>query len=87
MLGGSARRKGQTVTDASKPARSAEELELAAGLVEPARAEGVDLAGPGGLLVGLTKTVREAGLEAELAEHVGYERHRPARTRGQDRRQ
>lgn len=63
------------MTDTSRQARSAEDLELAAGLVERARAEGVDLVGPGGLLAGLTKTVLEAGLEAELAEHLGYERH------------
>jgi hypothetical protein len=36
---------------------------LAARLVEQARAEGVDLVGPGGLLTGLTKTVLETALE------------------------
>ena len=44
-------------------------------LVERARAEGVDLVGPGGLLGDLTKRVLEAGLEAEMTEHLGYERH------------
>jgi putative transposase len=44
-------------------------------LVERARAEGVELVGPGGLLGDLTKRVLEAGLEAEMTEHLGYERH------------
>jgi hypothetical protein len=35
-------------------------------LVERARAEGVELVGPGGLLSGLTKTVLETALEAEI---------------------
>src|SRR5262249_35551733 len=39
------------------------------------RAEGVSLVGPGGLLSGLTKTVLETALEAEMTEHVGYEPH------------
>jgi transposase-like protein len=52
--------------------------ELAVELLERARAEGADLVGPGGLLAGLTKRVLEAGLEAELTEHVGYEPYDPA---------
>jgi putative transposase len=52
--------------------------ELAEQLVEQARAEGVDLVGPGGLLGDLTKRVLEAGLEAEMTDHLGYERHDPA---------
>ena len=43
-----------------------------------AKAEGVSLVGPGGLLSGLTKTVLEASLEAELSEHLCYEPHYPA---------
>ena len=35
--------------------------------------------GPGGLLAGLTKTVLESALEAELTEHVGYDRARSGR--------
>ena len=38
--------------------------ELAEQLVEQARAEGVDLVGPGGLLGDVTKRVLEAGLAA-----------------------
>ncbi len=42
-------------------------------LVERARAEGLDLVGPEGLLAGVTKRVVESALEAELTEHLGYE--------------
>ena len=52
--------------------------QLARDLVERARAEGVELIGPGGLLTGLTKTVLETALEAEMTGHLGYEKHDPA---------
>ena len=45
---------------------------LAAELFERASSEGVSLVGPGGLLAELTRRVLEAGLEAELDEHLGY---------------
>src|SRR5207247_9506214 len=48
---------------------------VAQELVERARSEGVELVGPGGLLTGLTKTVLETALEAELDEHLGYAKH------------
>ena len=51
---------------------------LAVELLERARSEGVELVGPGGLLAELTKRVLEAGLEAELTEHVGYAPYDPA---------
>jgi transposase-like protein len=47
---------------------------MAAELVGKARADGVDLVGPGGLLSSLTKQVLETALEAEMDEHLGYER-------------
>ena len=46
--------------------------------MEQARADGLALTGPGGLLTGLTKTVLETALEAEMTEHLGYARHDPA---------
>ena len=52
--------------------------QLARDLVERARAEGVELTGPGGLLTGLTKAVLETALEAEMTGHLGYEKHDPA---------
>ena len=56
--------------DEGRPDRS-----LAEQLVEQARADGVDLVGPDGLLAGLTKQVLEAGLEVEMDEHLGYAKH------------
>lgn len=52
--------------------------QLARDLVERACAEGVELLGPGGLLSGLTKTVLETALEAEMTGHLGYDKHDPA---------
>ena len=57
---------------------TAAEEDLARSLMERAKAEGVSLVGPGGLLSGLTKTVLETALEAELTEDLGYEPHEPA---------
>ena len=56
--------------------------QLAQDLVARARAEGVELVGPGGLLTGLTKTVLETALEAEMAEHLGYDKHDAAGRNG-----
>src|SRR4029079_9262259 len=50
---------------------------FAQALVEQARSEGVELIGPGGLLTGLTKSVLETALEAEMSEHLGYDKHDP----------
>ena len=58
--------------------RPPEDRQLAEELVEQARREGVELVGPGGLLTGLTKDVLETSLEAEMSEHLGYDRHDPA---------
>jgi putative transposase len=65
--------------------RAVEEA-LAQELVERARSEGVELVGPGGLLTGLTKTVLETALEAELDDHLGYAKHAvEGRDRGNSR--
>jgi len=48
---------------------------IAEQLVDQARTDGVDLVGPEGLLGQLTKQVLEAGLEIEMDEHLGYEKH------------
>jgi putative transposase len=67
------------VTDTTAVAGlTAEEEDFARGLMERAKAEGVSLVGPGGLLSGLTKTVLETALEAELTEDLGYEPHEAA---------
>jgi hypothetical protein len=67
------------VTDTTTVAGlTAAEEDLARSLMERAKAEGVSLVGPGGLLSGLTKTVLETALEAELTEDLGYEPNDPA---------
>src|SRR3954453_8643354 len=65
---------------------SAEEIEAARELVRAARAKGVALTGPDGLLKALTKTVIETALEEEMADHLGYDKHEPVgRNRGNSR--
>src|ERR1700710_450865 len=56
------------------PARI-DQKQLAQDLVEAPRAEGVERVGRGGLLPGLTKTVRETALDAEMDEQLGYGKH------------
>ena len=50
------------------------DVRVARELIDKARADGVSLVGPNGLLRQLTKTVLEAALNAELDEHLGYEK-------------
>ena len=50
-----------------------DQKQLAEQLLAQARAQGLSLVGPGGLLSGLTKQVLETALEAELTEHLGHE--------------
>ena len=54
-----------------------DEQSVAEQLVAQARAKGIDLVGPGGLLNQLTKRVFEAALEEEMSEHLGYDKHDP----------
>ena len=54
-----------------------DERELAEQLLAEAKAQGVSLVGPGGLLSSLTKQVLETALEAELTEHLGHEHGQP----------
>jgi transposase-like protein len=49
--------------------------QLAESLVGQAREGGVELTGDNGLLTQLIRQVLQAGLNAELTEHVGYEPH------------
>jgi putative transposase len=66
-----------TETIESMPAQI-DQQQLARELVDKARADGVELVGPDGLLTGLTKTVLETALEAEMSDHLGYDKHDPA---------
>jgi transposase-like protein len=72
--------------DGEQPGPEAAELELARQLAQQARAEGLQLTGPGGLLGRLTKVVLEGALEGELDAHLGYARHDPAGRDGQNSR-
>ncbi len=64
------------VVDPAKP--SVEELAVARELVRSARARGVAMTGPGGMLKALTKTVIETALDEEMVDHLGYEPHHVA---------
>jgi putative transposase len=50
------------------------EVRIARQLLKQAKADGVSLVGPGGLLAGVTKTVLQAAPDAEMADHLGYEK-------------
>jgi len=69
--------------------RMADEVDpqqLAEQLLAQAKAQGVDLVGPNGLLNQLTRNVLETALEAEMTEHLGYDKHDVAgRTGGNSR--
>ncbi|CAN5646442.1 hypothetical protein BH09ACT7_BH09ACT7_60550 [soil metagenome] len=52
--------------------------QLAEQLLAQAKEQGVELFGPNGLLNQLTKNVLETALDAEVTEHLGYDRHDPA---------
>src|SRR3984885_8445373 len=65
---------GDVTKKKEKPEPSAEQ-KLAEELVARARAQGVSLTGPDGLLKQLTKTVLETALNQELTEHLGHEKH------------
>jgi hypothetical protein len=75
------------MTETLQPVASeVDQQRLAEQLLAQAREQGVDLVGPNGLLNQLTKTVLETALEAEMSEHLGYDKHDPAgRNRGNSR--
>jgi transposase-like protein len=59
---------------------------VAEQLVAQAREKGIELVGPNGLLSQLTKRVLETALEAEMTDHLGYDKHDPmGRNRGNSR--
>ncbi len=87
-----------TTTDPIEPVAGSEEMidpvsgesidqqQLAEQLLAQAKEQGVDLVGPDGLLNRLTKNVLETALEAEMDDHLGYERHdRMGRNNGNSR--
>jgi transposase-like protein len=54
-----------------------DQRQLAEQLLAQAKEQGVELVGPNGLLNQLTKNVLEIALDAEMAEHLGYDKHDP----------
>jgi putative transposase len=62
---------GRPKRDAGEPRLISHEQ--ARKLLEQARAEGVDIAGPSGLLQQMMKSVLEVALTEELTDHLGYE--------------
>src|SRR6185437_6775896 len=52
-----------------------DQRQLAEQLLAQAKEQGVDLVGPDGLLNQLTKHVLESALDAEMTEHLGYDKH------------
>jgi hypothetical protein len=52
-----------------------DEQSVAEQLVAQARKKGIELVGPDGLLSQLTKRVLETALEAEMTDHLGYDKH------------
>ncbi|APE19279.1 IS256 family transposase [Mycolicibacterium pallens] len=54
-----------------------DQKQLAEQLLAQAKEQGVELVGPNGLLNQLTKNVLEAALDAEMSEHLGYDKHDP----------
>jgi putative transposase len=61
--------------DAEVRELSPAELAAVEDLVRRARQAGIALTGPDGLLKAMTKTVVEAALEEEMADHLGYDKH------------
>jgi putative transposase len=59
-------------------ATEVDQKQLAEQLLAQAKEQGIELVGPNGLLNQLTKNVLETALDAEMSEHLGYDKHDPA---------
>jgi putative transposase len=51
-----------------------DQKQLAEQFMQQAEEQNIELVGPGGLLNQLTKNVLETALDADMAEHLGYEK-------------
>ena len=60
-----------------EPATPVDQQQLAERLLAQAKEQGVELIGSDGLLNQLTKRVLETALEAEMTDHLGYDKHHP----------
>jgi putative transposase len=56
-------------------ATEVDQQELAQQLLAQAREQGIDLVGPDGFVEPANENVLETALEAEMDEHLGYEKH------------
>jgi putative transposase len=61
---------------ASRSSELSPEQAAAAAMVADAKARGLELIGPDGLLKLFTKNVLEAALSEEMTEHLGHDKHR-----------
>ncbi|ORI21270.1 IS256 family transposase [Rhodococcus sp. 1168] len=52
-----------------------DQKQLAERLLAQAKEQGIELMGPVGLLNQLTKNILETALDAEMTEHLGYDKH------------
>ena len=76
----------ETAAEEEPAVAAIDEQGVAEQLVAQAREKGIELVGPDGLLSQLTKRVLETALEAEMTDHLGYDKHDPAgRNRGNSR--
>jgi len=66
--------EGVVLPPPADPARDAREA-IAVQLVQDAQLKGLALVGPDGLLADIPKRVLELGLEVEMTEHLGYDKH------------
>jgi putative transposase len=65
--------ESEVLPAAGPPAEVDSRRAWALELVDRARSEGVALTGEDGLLTGMVREVLQAGLDVEMAEHLGYE--------------
>jgi putative transposase len=62
---------------ASTPPPAIDEQGVAEQLVAQGREKGIELVGRNGPLAQLTKRVLETALDAEMSDHLGYDKHDP----------
>ena len=73
-LGGDTRMMNTSKTDRDVSAPPPVDEQIAR-IIEQAQEQGLQLTGEGGLLPDMIKAAVEAALRAEMADHLGYDRH------------
>lgn len=69
--------ESEVLSVAGLPVEGDSKRAWAHALVDRARSEGVALTGEDGLLTSMVREVLQAGLDVEMAEHLGYEPYEP----------